>query len=334
VHEGREDHLTARWAKEQRIEDQHLRPINVIMAQTRRPIILEELKSDPRLNDGERAILAAAGLESAVVAPMFWGPELIGTVAVARRQRGAFDPRDAQFLSAIANQVAAIVRMASLMEGLQTATTRISTAHAETVFMLAAAAEAHDQATGLHLASIRSLSEMIAAGMGYEPERVQELGLAATLHDIGKISVPDSILSSPVRFDTDDVDFDRIWETLKRHTVWGYEFLVNRSGFDLAAKVARWHHERWDGRGYPDRLAATDIPDEVAIVTVADALDAMVQDRPYRDGRPLDEAIDEIRACRGRQFAPHVVDALLELYARGAINAALGARSRHLPLAA
>ncbi|MEX0750322.1 MAG: diguanylate cyclase [Dehalococcoidia bacterium] len=317
LHDGRVDELTELWAAEQARDDGRDRPINVILAQTRRPIILENIAADARLNDGERAVLAAAGLESAIVAPMFWEAEFIGTLAVARRSRAAFDPRDAQFLAAIANEVAAIVRMAALMEGMQEATTRVSTAQAETVLMLAAAAEAHDQTTGLHLASIRVLSELIARELEYAPEQIQELGLAATLHDIGKISVPDSILSSPMRFDTDDAEFDRIWDTLKQHTVWGAEFLSGRIGFDLAAKVARWHHERWDGRGYPDGLTGAEIPQEVAIVTVADALDAMIQDRPYRAGRPLAEAIEEIVACRGLQFSPDVVDALCGVHRRG-----------------
>jgi len=314
---GQADELTERWAAEQSRDDGRSRPINLILARTRRPIILEDIASDQRLSEGERMILAQAGLQSAIIAPMFWETELIGSLAVARRSKGAFDPRDAQFLAAIANQVSAIVRMAGLLEGLQDATERVSAAQAETVVMLAAAAEAHDTTTGLHLASIRRLSEIIAREMGYAEEDVRELGLAATLHDIGKISVPDSILASPLRFDADDVEFDRVWETLKRHTVWGQEFLSGRSGFGLAAKVARWHHERWDGRGYPDGLVGEGIPQEVAIVTVADALDAMVQDRPYRAGRPLQEAIDEIRSCQGRQFSPEVVDALVRLYERG-----------------
>ena len=267
----------------------------------------------------ERALLAGAGLESAIVAPMLWHHELIGTLAVARRQRAAFDPRDAQFLAAVANQVTAIVRMAGLVDGLQKATDRLSESQAETVMMLAAAAEAHDRTTGLHLASIRSLSEAIAGELGYEVAAVRELGLAATLHDIGKISVPDTILSSPMRFDGDDWEITRMWETMKQHSVWGAEFLSARPGFELAARVARWHHERWDGGGYPDGLSGADIPEEVTIVTVADALDAMVQDRPYRSGRPVADAIDELVRCRGQQFSPLVVDAVVRLARRGAL---------------
>ena len=252
LNEGEADELTEQWAAEQRVQHEEEREINVLLATTRRPIILEDLSSDPRLTDGERAVLRAAGLQSAVVAPMLWDGDLIGIVAVARKAKAAFDPRDAQFLAAVASQVTAIVRMATLVDGLQRATERLSGAQAETVMMLAAAAEAHDHTTGLHLESIRALAEAIAAELGYDAERVRELGLAATLHDIGKISVPDSILSSPVRFDSDDWEVARMWDVMKQHSLWGAEFLRAREGFELAAKVARWHHERWDGRGYPD----------------------------------------------------------------------------------
>jgi putative two-component system response regulator len=317
LNEGESDELTEQWAAEQRIQHEQEREIPTILRTTRRPIILEDLASDPRLTEGERTVLGAAGLQSAVIAPMLWDSELVGTVAVARKAKAAFDPRDAQFLAAVANQVTAIVRMATLVDGLQRATERLSGAQAETVMMLAAAAEAHDHTTGLHLESIRALAEAIASELGYNAERVRELGLAATLHDIGKISVPDSILSSPVRFDSDDWEVARMWDVMKQHSVWGAEFLRARDGFELAGKVARWHHERWDGRGYPDGLQGEAIPEEVTIVTVADAFDAMVHDRPYRSGRPVHEAVDEVVRCRGVQFSPKVVDALVRLYQHG-----------------
>jgi diguanylate cyclase (GGDEF)-like protein/PAS domain S-box-containing protein len=317
---GADDVLAEGWrAQQQAHSDVRKRPINVILAKTRRPIILEDLSSDDRLTPAERALLAQAGLQSAIIAPMLWDGELAGTVAVARNRRAAFDPRDAEFLAGVANQVTAIVRMASLVDGLQSATERLSDAQAHTVTMLAAAAEAHDHTTGLHLESVRALAEGIAREMGYGEGAVRELGLAATLHDIGKIRVPDSILSSPVHFDIDDWEIARVWDVLKQHSVWGAEFLGQRPEFALAAKVARWHHERWDGAGYPDGIAAEQIPEEVTIVTVADAFDAIVHERPYRAARPFGEAMAEIVRCRGIQFNPVVVDALVRLHERGAL---------------
>jgi putative two-component system response regulator len=252
---------------------------------------------------------------------MLWDGEVAGSVAVLSKCKAAFDARDAEFLVAVANQVTAIVRMASLVGGLQSATERLSDAQAHTVTMLAAAAEAHDHTTGLHLESVRVVAEAIAREMGYEDDAVRDLGLSATLHDIGKIRVPDTILSSPMTFDTDDWEATRVWDVMKQHSVWGAEFLAPRPEFALAAKVARWHHERWDGKGYPDGIAREQIPEEVTIVTVADAFDAMVHERPYRAARSVDEAMAEIVRCRGIQFNPAVVDALVRLHQRGALPA-------------
>lgn len=331
LREGVNDALAQGWRDQQAAHpDMRTRAINVILARTRLPVILEDLSSDERLTSAERALLEGAGLRSAIIAPMLWDDEFAGTVAVASKRTGAFNPRDAEFLAAIANQVAAIVRMASLVDGLQSATERLSDAQAQTVMMLAAAAEAHDHTTGLHLENVRALTEAIAREMAYSEESVRHLGLAATLHDIGKIRVPDSILSSPMRFDSDDWEVARVWDVMKQHSVWGAEFLELRPEFTLAANVARWHHERWDGRGYPDGIAGEQIPEEVAIVTVADAFDAMVHERPYRAARPVEDAMTEIVRCRGIQFNPAVVDALVRLHDAGA----LPGRAEQLQIAA
>ena len=106
---------------------------------------------------------------------------------------------------------------------------------------------------------------------------------------------------------------------MKRHTAWGAEFLTGYRGFELAAAIARSHHERWDGTGYPDKLAAEGIPQAATIVSVADAFDAMTSDRPYRMARPTGVAIEELLAFSGNQFNPAVVQALVALHERGAL---------------
>ena len=104
---------------------------------------------------------------------------------------------------------------------------------------------------------------------------------------------------------------------MKQHTIWGGAFLAGKAGFELAATVARHHHERWDGTGYPDGLSTDAIPEAALICTVADSLDAMTSNRPYRHGRPLPEAVVEIVRCSGTQFSPRIVEALVRLHDRG-----------------
>ena len=101
---------------------------------------------------------------------------------------------------------------------------------------------------------------------------------------------------------------------MKQHTIWGAEFLASRDRFLLAAQIARSHHERWDGGGYPDGLKGDEIPEEAAIVTVADSFDAMISRRPYREPWPVERAVAEIEACAGTQFSPRVAEVLVRLY--------------------
>ena len=115
---------------------------------------------------------------------------------------------------------------------------------------------------------------------------------------------------------------------MKQHTIWGAQVLQGRHGFELAEVVARCHHERWDGTGYPSGLRGEEIPEAAAITSVADSFDAMTSDRPYRAGRPTSEAGREIVACSGTQFSPRVVEALLRLYQGGRLLLIDGSKLR------
>jgi diguanylate cyclase (GGDEF)-like protein/PAS domain S-box-containing protein len=300
------DELVEAWTSGQRQARDV--PMRRILERTHRPIIVDDPQHDQRLTGGQRELLRAAGLRSALVAPMIWGNELIGHLAVASKREAAFGPSDAQFLMAVATQATAIVHMATLVEELQSASGRLEEAHTETVMLLASAAEAHDRTTGQHLQNVRAITEALAAELGHGEKESKELGLASVLHDIGKVRVPDSILASVGRLT------DEEWELMKHHTTWGAEFLAGRPGFELAGVIARSHHERWDGGGYPDGLAGEAIPETAAIVAAADAFDAIISDRPYRAARSIAAAMREIVACSGKQFSPRVVRALVRLH--------------------
>ena len=296
-----------RWDRAQQPNSES-HPATLLLAQTLRPLILDDPWNDERLWESERNVLRAAQLQSVLIAPMIWQGEMIGTIGVAAKQPAAFAAADAQFLSAIATQVTAIVRMETLVDKLSSTTKQLSHSQEETVLLLAAAAEAHDHTTGLHLQSVRGLTEALAREMGLDEEEARALGLAAVLHDIGKIRVPDAILASPGKLAPDQ------WDVMRQHTIWGASFLAGHDGFALAAAIARSHHERWDGAGYPDGLSSNSIPQGATVVTVADAFDAMTHDRPYRASQPVDEAIKEIVRHAGKQFSPAVVEALERLY--------------------
>jgi diguanylate cyclase (GGDEF)-like protein len=285
-----------------------------VLRRTHRPIIIEDVPSNLLVSAARRRAAAENGLCSALVAPMVWQGEVVGALNVASTRPFAFGPRDAQVLGAVATQVTSIVQTSAMVDELQDASNRLLQAHTETVLMLAGAAEAHDVTTGRHLQRVRALAEALALELGHDARSAKEIGLAAVLHDIGKIRVPDYVLASASQLSDDE------WRLMKQHTVWGGEFLAARGGFELAAQVARCHHERWDGTGYPDGLAGDEIPEAAAITAVADSLDAMISDRPYRAGRPPEDAVREVEAWSGRQFSPTVVQALLRLWERGELQ--------------
>lgn len=308
------DDLVQRWSREQRTIEDHA--VRRILRQIRAPLIIRDPWHDQRLTVGQREVLRAAGLRSALCAPMLWGDELVGIVAVASKRERAFGPRDARFLMTVATQITGLVRTEMLVDELQRTSKRLANAQAETVMMLAAAAEARDRVTGQHLHNIRGLTKALALELGYPEDQAVEIALAAVLHDIGKIRVPDTVLAST------DVFGEEERGLMSRHTVWGYELLHERPGFELAAEIAGWHHERWDGSGYPDGLEGDAIPEPVCIVSVADAFDAMTGERPYRPRMDPCEAVAEIRRNAGTQFSPRVVAALVRLHERGELPCA------------
>jgi HD-GYP domain-containing protein (c-di-GMP phosphodiesterase class II) len=133
-----------------------------------------------------------------------------------------------------------------------------------------------------------------------------ELEFAARLHDVGKIRVPDDVLNKPGPLDPGER------EIMHCHAAWGSETLSGVPGLEVVATVVRFHHERWDGRGYPDGLTGACIPLASRVIAVCDAFSAMTCDRPYRQAMDPAEALDELRSGAGTQFDPAVVDAFCE----------------------
>ncbi len=302
------------WRNEQRTNYDH--PIGAAMRERLRPILMDDVTTTSYVTEEQRRLLGVVGIRSAIVVPLVWQGEFIGTIAVGSRELAAFTPRDARFLTTVAAHAAAIIRSERMMEELRLATQQLAASHGETVMLLAASVEAHDPTTGRHLVRVRALTEALATELQYDADEITEMGVASMLHDIGKVRVPDAILKSPDKLSEEE------WLSMKQHTTWGAEFLGSHGGFELAAVIAQAHHERWDGSGYPHGLIADAIPVAAQIVTVADAYDAMTSDRPYRLGRSQESAIRELVAYSGVQFSPSVVEAMLRLHRQGNLPSA------------
>jgi diguanylate cyclase (GGDEF)-like protein/PAS domain S-box-containing protein len=305
------DELIEAWMEQQNQTSDH--PLSKYLSETQKPLFIDSIAETEYLTKEERDLITAVGLHSALVVPMIWQDKLAGMMSVVSKRHAAFTAWDAQFLTAVASQVTAIVWMTTLVEELQLAHKNLSKAHGDTVMLLASAAEAHDDTTGRHIQRVRSISEAIAREMGYTEAQAHEVGLGSVLHDVGKFYVPDAILRKPAKLT------DEEWVIMRKHTIWGAEFLEGKYGFELASNIARTHHESWDGGGYPAGLKGEEIPEATLITSVADAFDAMTNDRPYRKGRPAVEAIEELVRFSGRQFSPRVVEAMVKLFERDAI---------------
>lgn len=173
---------------------------------------------------------------------------------------------------------------------------------------LATAVEAKDEYTAGHATRVTEYALTIADIVGeIDPVRFR---LAGDLHDVGKIGVPDNVLNKPGRLTSEE------FELVKKHPVTGSHILEPLIDDPLVLGVVRSHHERWDGRGYPDGLAGEDIPLAARVLAVADTLDAMTSHRAYRRGLPWEEVVEEIRRCSGAQFDPRIVEAFEEALPR------------------
>jgi len=178
------------------------------------------------------------------------------------------------------------------------------------VTALAEALEKRDPYTGGHVRRVVAYSVLLGAEMGLSREELRDLRLAATLHDVGKIITPDRILGKPSPLDSEEV------EIMRRHAADGASIVSHLSNPWVLHGV-RSHHERVDGRGYPDGLTDPEIPLAARIIAVADTYDAMTTSRPYRSGLPAERAAAEIHAGAGSQFCPRVVTAFRSLFEEG-----------------
>jgi len=185
------------------------------------------------------------------------------------------------------------------------ATSEVRLREHETLLRLAKAGEYRDEETGNHIIRMAKYSRLIAEQLGLPPDECDTIELAAPMHDIGKIGIPDEILRKPARLSHCE------FEIMKTHTVIGYEILKDSPSqyLQMGAVIALNHHEKYNGTGYPQRLGTEDIPLPARIVSVADAYDALTSERPYKPRWSMHRAIDYLHEQRGRFFDPDCLDA-------------------------
>jgi putative nucleotidyltransferase with HDIG domain len=267
--------------------------VNGRVARTQVPALITDTRLDPDyiVRDPE------TDPHSELSVPIRLGTETWGVLSLEEVRTDAFDASDATLIRTVATQLGVALNRIAIYGELEDALTT-------TLSVLAGAMEMRDPYTAAHEQAVAGLAIAIANEMGLDPGERQAVHYAALTHDIGKISVPTQILLKPGSLTADE------WAIMRRHTIVGAEMLADIAFFADVHPLVRGHHERWDGDGYPDRLAGTAIPLGARIVCVCDSYNAMITDRPYRAAMSPQAAAAELRRCAGSQFDPAVVAAL------------------------
>jgi len=264
----------------------------------RRPILVSDIQENGRFEDAEEGVRYRP--RSILSVPLFGQDEPLGVLNFGGDDpAGRFGPHDERLVVTLGRQVAVALEKARLLEGLRRTVN-------ESIRALAGAIEAKDPYTRGHSDRVTHYSRLIAQALGLSPAEVDVVVRAAVLHDVGKIGVPSAVLNKPARLDDDE------FRLIQRHPEVGTEIVREIRAMEETLAIIRHHHERIDGRGYPDGLRGGALPLGARILAVADTFDAMTSDRPYRQGLPNEVAYEEIERCAGTQFDPEVARVFLD----------------------
>ncbi len=277
------------------------------VAQQAEPILVADIEKDPRFNRKARKghtspsfISVPITLQESVLAvPLMVSDHVIGVLNVSSKTDGsAFEEEDLHVLVSLAQQAAVAIENARLHG-------RLHTGYYETVHALASAVEAKDPYTKGHSDRVTAYAVATAKRLGLSTEKIETLRYAGALHDIGKIGMSELILNKPGKLTEQE------WEIVKLHPEIGASIIRDVEFLKEAIPVIRHHHERYDGKGYPDGLGNGDLSQLTHIVIAADAFDAMTSKRSYRPALSPAQAFKELRRCSGTQFDPTVANAMI-----------------------
>jgi putative nucleotidyltransferase with HDIG domain len=225
----------------------------------------------------------------------------IGILSLGRAgAERSFSLPDVELVSVLSGQAAAAIENARLYE-------KLEQSYLSTIVTLSGIAESKDFYTDKHMKDIAEYSVDIARKLGLQETDVENIRMAALLHDLGKVTVPDDILKKPGRLSAEEM------EVIRKHPSHGAKMIEPIEPMKDAREIIRHHHEFYDGSGYPDGLKGKDIPLGARIIAVADAFDAMTTNRPYRKALPMDKVVKEMKDFSGIQFDPHIVEIFIEI---------------------
>lgn len=286
---------------------------------------LEKISRKPNTENGAGGLLKQVLyqmqiLETAVCIPNYFRDELLAILLLGPKfNRKKFAQEELNFFVALASNMAMAIRNAQLFKELRLEMDKERQLFIRITIALAAAIEAKDNYTHGHTSRVTNLSLGLAEKLRQKNKKIfaekflENLYIASLLHDIGKIGIPEHILNK-----TSDLTIGER-NKIKKHPLIGVSILKPIKELNASILGVRYHHERYDGSGYPEGLKGEQIPLIASVISVADSFDAMTTDRPYRPALDKDAAIREIKRLRNTQFNPGLADAFIELYQEGKI---------------
>lgn len=249
---------------------------------------------------------AAEGISSYYVAPLIAKGRVIGVLETFHRSIQSRDAEWREFLLTLAGQAAIAIDNVTLFNDLQRSNADLREAYDRTIEGWAHALSLRDMETIEHSRRVTEMTVHLARALGMPEEQLEHVRRGALLHDIGKMSIPDSILGKTGPLDEAE------WEIMRRHPTYAFEMLSPIEFLHAALPIPMSHHEKWDGSGYPQRLKERDIPLEARIFAIVDVWDALTTNRPYREAWPKDKVAKYLREQTGKHFDPGIVEAFFE----------------------
>lgn len=249
-----------------------------------------------------------------LITPLVIRDELVGVLFLGEKADGIpYSSYDKEIISAMARHIGVGIAQRNLMSELERRAVEnrrlydeMRSTYKDTVKAFAAAIDCKDKYTEGHSVRVGKYSEIIAEEIGWSAEKIEGVAVAAYLHDVGKLTVERNIINAPYRINAKES------AELNKHPAVGYEILLPiHHPYTDVPLAAKYHHERLDGRGYPDGLYDREIPYIAKLVNLADSFDAMTTNRPYKRRRPAHEVIEDLQRNAGKQFAPELVTAFL-----------------------
>jgi HD-GYP domain-containing protein (c-di-GMP phosphodiesterase class II) len=303
-------------SRDKSVEDSHVRVSRTIVNRAMEKqiaLLTSDAMSDAQFASG--ASIFAQQIRSVICAPLIYKDEVLGVIYLdTQRAAAAFDQEVLRLVTAIASSAAIAIKNATYVDQLKTKTEALQQSYLNTINVIANAIEARDKYTLGHAWRVTRFALALAEQLGWDDRRKEILEMGGLIHDVGKVGVRDAILCKNARLTDDE------FELMKLHPEIGARILKDVPFLVPAAPYTRFHHERWDGSGYPQGLAGEEIPIEGRLLAIADAFDAMTSNRVYRRGRSPEAAIEEIERCAGNHFDPALAALFIEVYEAGKVN--------------